>query len=86
MLLNCHNLNHARCERLPTRLLYEGFIGVKVVTSPSMFRPIVVCFANYHRGSTRFQVGSTCFRISASSSRLRNGTLSYRSRPRASWS
>src|SRR5262249_49497614 len=38
------------------------------------------CIACYQRGGTRFQFGSTRRRISASSSRLRYGTRSYRSR------
>ena len=33
----------------------------------------VKSLARYHLGSTRLQLGSTCFRISASSSRLRKG-------------
>src|SRR5690348_15255621 len=42
--------------------------------------------ACYHRGRILFQFGSTCFRISASSSRFRKEHLAKRSRPRASWS
>src|SRR5256885_5427172 len=40
----------------------------------------------HHLGSTRFHFGSTCLRISASSSRLRYLQFLYLSTPRASWS
>ena len=47
-------------------------------------RPLRHIRSRFHqRGSTRCQFGSTCSRISASSSRLRNGSLRYRSSRRA---
>lgn len=61
------------------------------------FGPVQPCFTFFHRhlrftmvlyhlGNARLQFGSTCFRISASSSRLRKGCLRYRSTPLPSWS
>src|SRR5207248_3970502 len=43
-------------------------------------------FVYHQQGRTRCQLGSTCLRISAASSRFLYGQFLYRSRPRASWS